>query len=145
MHEGRPARACYDLPNMARLLVVDDEPNNLEVARVIAEAAGHVVVLAADGRQALDRLAEAAAPFDLMLVDVLMPVLDGIGFTRAVRGDARYAGVKILGVTAKASQADQSEMIAVGMDAILLKPFRRRDLLGAIERLIGERSGVSPV
>lgn len=119
---------------MARLLVVDDEPNNLEVARVIAEAAGHEVVLAMHGQEGLARLAEGA--FDLLLVDVLMPVMDGISFTRAVRQDADHGAVRILGVTAKASQADQKEMIAVGMDDILLKPFRRKALLEAIDRLL---------
>ena len=120
---------------MARLLVVDDEPNNLEVARVIAEAAGHEVVLAMHGQEGLARLAEGT--FDLLLVDVLMPVMDGISFTRAVRQDAHQGDVRILGVTAKASQADQKEMIAVGMDDILLKPFRRKALLEAIDRLLG--------
>ncbi len=119
---------------MARLLVIDDEPNNLEIARLIAETAGHDVVLAADGAQALDRLAEGE--FDLLLVDVLMPILDGIGFTLAVRRDPRHGAVKVLGVTARASQADQHAMRAAGMDAILLKPFRRTDLLGAIDRLL---------
>lgn len=119
---------------MARLLVIDDEPNNLEVARVIAEAAGHEVVLAMHGQEGLARLAEGA--FDLLLVDVLMPVMDGITFTRTVRQDAGFGDVKILGVTAKASQADQREMIAVGMNEILLKPFRRKALLEAIDRLL---------
>ena len=119
---------------MARLLVIDDEPNNLEVARVIAQAAGHVVVLAVDGQQGLARLDEG--DFDLLLVDVLMPVLDGISFTRAVRRHPRHARVKILGVTARASQADQREMLAVGMDDVLLKPYRRQALLAAIDRLL---------
>ena len=127
---------------MARLLVVDDEPNNLEVARIIAEAEGHDVVLASNGQLALDQL--DAGPFDLMLVDVLMPVMDGITFTRTVRRDPTHGQVKILGVTAKASQADQSEMLAAGMDAILLKPFRRKSLLEAISKLMDSTVDASP-
>ncbi len=126
---------------MARLLVVDDEPTNLEVVQVIAEAAGHEVVLAANGQIALDRL--AGDRFDLLLVDVLMPVMDGIRFTRAVRADAIHGRVPILGVTAKASAADQSEMLAAGMDVILLKPFRRKSLLEAMDGLLGRQQMVS--
>lgn len=119
---------------MARLLIVDDEPNNLEVAKVIAEAAGHEVVLATNGQIALDKL--QGTSFDLLLLDVLMPVMDGITLTRAVRAHAVHGQVRILGMTAKASAADQSEMLAAGMDLILLKPFRRKSLLEAIDKLL---------
>ena len=86
---------------MAYILIVEDDPVGAEVATVICEAAGHTTAHAANGREALERL--AAERFDLALVDVQMPEMDGVTLTRIVRADAAYQHMPVLGCTAKAS------------------------------------------
>lgn len=116
---------------MAHILIVEDEPINAEVAAVICEGAGHTTRWALNGEEAL-RLLEAEQ-FDLLLVDALMPVMDGLTLTRRVREAAGLAGLPIIGLTAKASQADLSEMVSVGMNQVLTKPYRNKELLAVLE------------
>ena len=119
---------------MWKILLVEDEATNREVAQVICSAAGHQLTQVTNGQEALEMLENER--FDLLLVDVLMPVMDGLTLTERLRADPRWRDVPILGVTARASNADQAEMIRVGMDAVLTKPFRNRALLGAIDALM---------
>lgn len=123
---------------MLQILLVEDEQTNREVARVICSAAGHCLTEAEHGLQALELL--ETRTFDLLMVDVLMPVMDGVTFTEKVRADARWKDLPILGVTAKAGNNDQREMLTAGMDAVLTKPYRNRVLLEAIDKLMNSRS-----
>lgn len=116
---------------MAHILIVEDEPINAEVAAVICEGAGHTTRWALNGEEALRQLDEEC--FDLLLVDALMPVMDGLTFTRRVREMSRHAKVPIIGLTAKASQADLSEMLTAGMNQVLTKPYRNKELLAVLE------------
>lgn len=119
---------------MAKILVVEDEPTNLEVAIVILKNAGHTVGTATNGEEALECLRDEA--FDLVLMDVLMPVMDGITATRAIRADPRLANVRIVGVTAKAANKDRQEMLDAGMEAVLIKPYRNKILRDTVSRLL---------
>lgn len=107
---------------MARILIVDDEALNLEVAAVICGAAGHAVTTARDGLEALACL--EGATFDLILLDVLMPRLDGIALTQKLRADSRFVDLPIVGMTAKAVPVDIQEMLAAGMQPC--RPSRSR-------------------
>lgn len=118
-----------------RVLVVDDHPANREVARLMLAAVGCEVVEAADGDEAID-IAGAQA-FDLILMDVRMPRVDGLTATRAIRALAGPgARVPILAVTADAMPEDAARCIAAGMDAHLAKPISHHALYAAMERLL---------
>lgn len=119
---------------MARILIVEDEEANRDVAALICRTAGHDVAVAVDGAEALAVL--AGQTFDLVLLDVLMPQLDGYGVARALRASERWEKLPIIGVTALAGPSDIEAMQAAGMDEVLTKPYRRRALLETIDHFL---------
>lgn len=119
---------------MAHILLVEDHPDNATVMSLLVRSAGHVVVRAANGLEALERLEEAS--FDLLVTDIRMPDLDGIALTRTVRGDSRYHGLRVLAVTALAGEEEQRAIAAAGVDAIVIKPFSLRGLQDAVQALL---------
>nr|WP_052170168.1 CHASE domain-containing protein [Massilia sp. JS1662] len=117
------------------ILLVEDNAFNQLVARELLEDAGARVVVADDGAQALDRLAEG--PVDCVLMDVQMPVMDGYEATRRIRADARLAGLKVIAMTANAGIEDQARCLAAGMDEFLTKPAAPETLVATIARALG--------
>jgi signal transduction histidine kinase/ActR/RegA family two-component response regulator len=117
-----------------RVLVVDDNAVNQMVARAILEAAGVSVATADDGRAALERL--NAEPCNLVLMDVHMPVMDGIEAVRRFRaGAAGRADMPIIALTADAMVGDAERLMAQGFDDAHPKPIRPAELLMAVARL----------
>ncbi|MFT4913796.1 MAG: signal transduction histidine kinase/ActR/RegA family two-component response regulator [Brevundimonas sp.] len=118
-----------------RVLVVDDHPSNREVARLMLTAAGCEVVEAADGDEAVDMA--RAGLFDLILMDVRMPRVDGLAATRMIRNlPGAVAHTPILAVTADAMPADAARCLAAGMNAHLAKPISHQALYAAMDRLL---------
>ncbi len=115
-----------------RVLVVDDHPANREVARLMLAAIGCQITEACDGAEAIDMAASQA--FDLILMDVRMPRVDGLAASRAIR--AAGNPVPILAVTADAMPEDAARCLAAGMDAHLAKPISHHSLYAAMERLL---------
>ena len=117
---------------MARVLIVDDEPDILLMLRVNLEADGFETALAADGETALKRIAEE--PFDVILLDVMMPVLDGWGVLErlAERPDPPRAIV----VSARSSPRDVARALGSGAAAYVTKPFSPSELSELITRLL---------
>lgn len=128
---------------MAHILIVEDDPVGAEVATVICEAAGHTTVHALNGRVALGLLAEAR--FDLVLMDVQMPELDGLALTRMLRADPAHAGLPILGCTAKAGTEAQQAMRDAGMDDVVTKPYRNATLRDAVAAMLARSATDSPL
>jgi len=119
-------------PAAPRVLVVDDHPANREVARLMLAAIGCEIAEACDGDEAVAMA--AAQPFDLILMDVRMPRVDGLAATRAIR--AAGNAVPILAVTADAMPEDAARCFAAGMDDHLPKPISHHALYAAMERLL---------
>jgi len=117
------------------ILLVEDNAFNQLVARELLEDAGALVVVADDGVQALDGLAKQSV--DCVLMDVQMPVMDGIDATRRIRADARLAGLKVIAMTANAGTEDQARCLAAGMDEFLTKPAAPEMLVATIARALG--------
>jgi two-component system, sensor histidine kinase and response regulator len=118
-----------------RVLLVEDNPVNRKLAVHVLEKDGHSVVAAENGEAALAALESAA--FDLVLMDVQMPRMDGIEATRAIRDKERTTGehVPIIALTAHAMAGDRERCLQAGMDGYLIKPIRPATLLEAIQRL----------
>lgn len=121
-----------------KILVADDNETNRLVARTILEDAGYVVAEARDGAAALN--AARGELYDLILMDVSMPELDGLSAARAIRRlPGRHAAVPLLALTAHAMPGDRERCIAAGMDDHIAKPINRATLLTAIGRWIAAR------
>ncbi len=124
------------------VLLAEDNPVNALLARTMLERAGCKVVHAANGRIALELLAQGLRP-DLAIMDVEMPELDGLETTRRIRaGETGETTVRlpILALTANARREDHAECLAAGMDGHLSKPFDRQDLDEAIARMLAKRA-----
>ncbi|KQP22889.1 PAS domain S-box protein [Pseudorhodoferax sp. Leaf267] len=122
------------------ILVVDDSEINREVAQRILESQGADVMLAADGEQALDRLKDRAHGIDIVLMDVQMPVMDGIEATRRIRAhaDPATAQLPIVALTAGAFKTQQDAARAAGMNEFISKPFDVGHAVALIRRLTGQ-------
>jgi two-component system, sensor histidine kinase and response regulator len=116
-----------------RVLLVEDSLVNQKVAVQLLERHGHDVVLANNGREALDALDDDT--FDIVLMDVQMPVLDGLTATRLLRQRERKTGghVPVIAMTASAMKGDRERCLAAGMDGYLAKPIRADQFYAAIE------------
>jgi DNA-binding response OmpR family regulator len=118
---------------MARILVVDDEPDILLLHRLNLEGAGHEVLLAADGMKALERI--GADQPDCVVLDVMMPVLDGWGVLEALQD--RSDAPPVLVVSAKSAAADIEHALSMGAKGYLAKPFNAQALLEEVASLVG--------
>jgi signal transduction histidine kinase/DNA-binding response OmpR family regulator len=135
-----PARAAShaDLPaRIPRILVVEDNVVNQRVVLAILRKKNYKMELAADGREALNLL-EASEPFDLVLMDIQMPVLDGLETTRLIRKEARWAALPILAMTAHAMTGDRERCLQAGMNGYISKPIQAAHLIATIERALAE-------
>jgi len=131
-----------------RLLLTEDNEFNQKVATGLLEREGHTVTVAGDGKQALDLLQEEH--FDAVLMDVQMPVMDGLEATTAIRERETETGnhVPIIGLTAYAMKGDRERCLAAGMDEYVAKPIRKEELFGTLDRLgldAGEAKEEEPV
>jgi CheY-like chemotaxis protein len=116
-----------------KVLVAEDNPVNQRVAESLLQKRGHTVMIVADGRQAVEALARDS--FDVVLMDVQMPEMDGFEATAAIRArEAKYGGhQRIVAMTAHALNGDAERCLRHGMDAYLSKPLNRTDLYAAVE------------
>jgi CheY-like chemotaxis protein len=117
-----------------RLLVVDDSEDAQELFRLHLERSGYEVVTAQDGREALERLGRDAQLPGCIIVDLLMPVMDGMELIDSIRSDRRLADVPVLVVSA----VDVPKPARLPNTNYLRKPFRNAELLAHIEQLVGQ-------
>ena len=129
-----------------RVLVADDEPNIRRLIRFRLERAGYEVVTAADGRQALEQ-AETACP-DLIILDVMMPELDGFQVLASLKSEARTAAIPVLMLTARSGDDHVRHGWHTGADFYLAKPFNPEELLQVIDsfaRVLGTPENPPPL
>ena len=120
---------------MTTVLVVDDEPLIAMALEAMLEDAGYRVATAANGRQGLERLAEAPRP-DLVLLDMMMPVMNGPAMLAAMAADPDLAGIPVVVLSSLPEEAIRAR-VGEGVAAILLKPCTAEQVLEAIARALG--------
>ncbi|MBI3618246.1 MAG: response regulator [Candidatus Omnitrophica bacterium] len=119
-----------------KILVVDDEIAMTKVVEIRLRAAGYDVVLAHDGQEGLEK-ARTENP-DLMILDLMLPKMDGFKVCGLLKSDARYKKIPIIIYTARVQDSDQQLGKEVGADAYITKPFDPQVLLGKVKELLAE-------
>jgi len=119
---------------MARILVVDDEPDILLLHRLNLEGAGHLVMLAADGMRALERI-DSDNP-EVVVLDVMMPVLDGWSVAEQLLEDEATRRIPIIFLTARADVRDRARGIGAGGLDYITKPFNPVELAALVEEVV---------
>ena len=117
-----------------RILVVDDEPEMIELVEFNLRQAGYAVSTAADGAAALKKV--RAHPPDLIVLDVMLPEMDGFELCKILRREAATARTPILMLTAKAAEIDRVLGLELGADDYLTKPFSPRELVLRIKKIL---------
>jgi CheY-like chemotaxis protein len=112
--------------NQSSILVVDDNPSNLKLVAVVLACAGYNVVQAGSAQEAMALIDKS--PPALVLVDIQMPVMDGLTFARCLKGSDKTSRIPIVALTALAMKGDQKKALAAGCDGYIAKPIETRKL-----------------
>jgi DNA-binding response OmpR family regulator len=120
-----------------KVLVADDAPDSVQLLEDLLTAEGHEVVTAADGAQALTQALKEQP--DVILLDVMMPKMDGYEVCRHIKQDHRTRSTPVIMITVLKEQEHRAKGAAAGADEFLSKPFRARELLSRIDELLTRR------
>jgi DNA-binding response OmpR family regulator len=121
-----------------KILVVDDEEELVSAMKIRLELAGYEVWSASDGQQALDTV-RAKKP-DLIILDLMLPKIDGFKVCRMLKFDEKYKSIPIMMLTARAQESDEKMGKDVGADAYIMKPFDHKQVLAKIEELLKNKN-----
>ena len=121
--------------NSKKILVVDDEQMTTDLAKTFLEKHGFEVVIASDGEEALE-LAQEQVP-DLILLDVMLPTIDGFEVCKKLKDNATFKNTPILMFTAKGLSSDVEKGEAAGADEYIVKPFSGKALVATIRKHLG--------
>jgi two-component system, OmpR family, alkaline phosphatase synthesis response regulator PhoP len=121
-----------------RILIAEDEPNIVISLEFLLHGAGYEVTVARNGSDALD-LTEKLRP-DLVVLDVMLPMVDGFEVCRRIRGNSATRDTRILMLTARGRQSEMDKGMAAGANAYLTKPFATKELVDAVANLLASAS-----
>ena len=117
-----------------RILVVEDDRICQKLATAVLERSGHIVTIAENGRAAVKQV--EVTSFDLILMDVMMPEMDGLEATRIIRRREKETGARVVPIVAVTAASDRESCLAAGMDEFIAKPIRSGELAATIERVL---------
>ncbi|MDX8409974.1 MAG: response regulator [Mariprofundales bacterium] len=117
---------------MALILVVDDVPTNRELAEEVLQLDGHEVMQAENGQEALDQAAKRLP--DLVLMDLRMPVMDGVEATLRLKADEATRHIPVLALTASVMVGERERILSEGFDGFITKPIDFAELLSTVEQ-----------
>lgn len=126
---------------MANVLIVEDNPANMKLARLLMEQAGHLSICAVDAEIGL-ALARTQHP-DLILMDVQLPGIDGFAATALLKLDPATAHIPVIALTSMAMKEDKEKSEMAGCDAYIAKPLRYKELYAAIDALLSKSGAQS--
>ncbi len=119
-----------------RILIVDDEPNIVISLEFLMRREGYEVEIASDGEAAMKSLAESAP--DLVLLDVMLPRMNGFEVCQQLRANPAWRAIKILVLTARGRDSEIARGLTLGADLYVTKPFSTKDLVAQVRRLLGD-------
>jgi two-component system chemotaxis response regulator CheY len=119
---------------MASILAVDDSPSVIKMVEFALKTRGHEVTTAADGQAALESLERRR--FDLLVLDINMPRLDGLSLLKLVRARAEWNDTLVLMLTTEGQDSDRDEALALGATGYMMKPFKPNELLARVSALV---------
>jgi DNA-binding response OmpR family regulator len=119
-----------------KVLIVDDETNIVISLEFLMEQAGYDLRIAHNGQQALEQVATFEP--DLILLDVMMPHINGFDVCRRVRENPAWQNIKIIMLTAKGREVEVTKGLALGADAYITKPFSTKELLAQVRHILGD-------
>lgn len=124
---------------MPRILIVDDEPNIVLALELLMRREGYEIEAVGDGEKAV----EAAVKFrpDLILLDVMLPRMDGYEVCQRIRADVSLKDTSIIMLTAKGRDVEKEKGLALGADHYITKPFSTRDVVRKVREILASRSG----
>ena len=131
-------RILTDLGRGRRVLLVEDNEVNRDLAKELLGYLGVHVTIALNGRECVERV--AAEPFDLVLMDIQMPLMDGLTATKVIRADGRFGGLPIVALTGRSLTGDRERSLSAGMNDHLTKPIRQDTLTDMLIRWMPEKS-----
>jgi CheY-like chemotaxis protein len=120
-----------------RILVIEDNPTNLELMTYLLKAFGHETVSAADGQAGVEAALRSAP--DLILCDLALPILDGFGVAARLKAEPGLASVPLIAVTASAMVGDRDKVLATGFDGYITKPISPETFVTDVERYLRGR------
>jgi len=121
---------------VARVLIVEDSPDIAELIKHYLDRAGHDTTVLGSGRDAL--IAARQSPPNLVVLDIMLPGMDGMQVCQALRAEASTASIPILMLTAKGEEADRVKGLELGADDYVTKPFSPKELVARVAALAGE-------
>jgi two-component system cell cycle response regulator DivK len=127
---GGPCRAATWSPDVAKVLIVEDNPANMKLAVFLLQSAGHTVLSATDAEAGMT-LAREGHP-DLILMDIQLPGIDGLEATAQLRRDDATRAIPVIALTALAMKGDEERIRAAGCDGYIAKPMRYQEFLTTI-------------
>ena len=117
-----------------KILIADDEPNIVISLEFLMQQTGYAVATARDGEDAMKKIASFQP--DLVLLDIMLPKLNGFEVCQKVRENSEWSRIKIVMLSAKGREIEVSKGIALGADAYVTKPFSTKDLIAQVQRLL---------
>ncbi|MDP3841149.1 MAG: response regulator [Oxalobacteraceae bacterium] len=119
-----------------KILIVDDEPNIVISLEFLMQQSGYEVATARDGADAMQKIATFQP--DLVLLDIMLPQLNGFEICQRIRENSRWNRIKVIMLSAKGREIEVSKGIALGADAYVTKPFSTKDLIAQVQRLLAD-------
>jgi len=117
-----------------KILIVDDEPSIIVPLQFLMQQNGHETVVAFSGEEAMEII--AASPPDLILLDIMLPIIDGFEVCQRVRENPRWNSIRIILLTAMGGEANVAKGIALGADAYITKPFSNAEVSEKVYALL---------
>ena len=117
-----------------KILIVDDEPSIIVALQFLMEQNGYQTLVAFSGEEAMETIAEHRP--DLILLDIMLPVVDGFEVCQRVRENPEWSNIRIVLVTALGSEVNVTKGLALGADAYIIKPFSNAEILAKVKELL---------
>ncbi len=136
----QPETTFFDFSDL-KILLAEDNDFNRQLAIAFLKETSATVETAVNGKEAVEKIISGATRYDLVLMDIQMPVMDGYEASRCIRSDSRFAHLPIIAMTAHAMQEEGQKILEAGMDAHLTKPVNARTMLQTIQLLAGRPGG----